>query len=183
MDESGDVIGVATLVTREGQNLGFAIAVEEVERALTAPKVATEPPSEPPPPSTTESSPDETADHLLRALATEFILSGNSPSIDKEMALYAEHVDYYDQGVKSYNEIHADLSKYRKKWPLRPYDVTRIVREQYDSQKNVGSVIVRYAFEVANGAKRKTGEAETLLVFGTLSNAPRLILVREHLGD
>jgi hypothetical protein len=45
------------------------------------------------------------------------------------------------------------------------------------------TVIVRYAFEVSNGAKRKTGEAETLLVFNTLSNAPRLILVREHLGD
>jgi hypothetical protein len=42
------VIGVATLVTREGQNLGFAIAVEEVKRALNAPRVAIEPPSEPP---------------------------------------------------------------------------------------------------------------------------------------
>ena len=38
LNESGDVIGVATLVTREGQNLGFAIAVEVVERALTAPR-------------------------------------------------------------------------------------------------------------------------------------------------
>lgn len=183
MDELGEVIGVATLVTREGQNLGFAIAVEEVERALTAPRVPIESPSVPPPPSSTESSPDERADHLLRAVATEFILSGNSPSIDKEMALYAEHVDYYDQGAKSYNEIHADLSKYRKKWPSRRYEVTRIVREQYDSQKDVGTVIVRYAFEVSNGAKRKSGEAETLLVFSRLSNAPRLILVREHLGE
>jgi hypothetical protein len=48
MDESGDVIGVATSITREGQDLGFAIAVEEVERALTAPRVAIETPSEPP---------------------------------------------------------------------------------------------------------------------------------------
>jgi serine protease Do len=38
MDESGQVIGVATLVNKEGQNLGFAIAVEEVERALVAPR-------------------------------------------------------------------------------------------------------------------------------------------------
>ena len=183
LDESGDVIGVARLVNREGQNLGFAIAVEEVERALTAPKVASEPPSEPAPPNSTESSPDETADHLLRAVATEFILSGNSPSIDKEMALYAEHVDYYDQGVKSYNEIHADLSKYRKKWPLRRYDVSSIVRAQYDSEKDVGTVVVRYTYEVSNGAKRKTGEAATFLVFASLLSEPRLILVREQIGE
>ena len=56
MNESGDVIGVATLVTREGQNLGFAIAVEEVGRALTAPRVITEVPSVPPPESTQPSS-------------------------------------------------------------------------------------------------------------------------------
>jgi hypothetical protein len=99
------------------------------------------------------------------------------------MALYAQRVDYYGQGVKSFGEIRADLSKYRKKWPSRRYDVTRIVRKQYDSQTDVGTVIVRYAFEVSNGSKRKTGEAETLLVFSTLSNAPSLILVREHLGD
>jgi S1-C subfamily serine protease len=37
LDENGQVIGVATLVAREGQNLGFAIAVEEVTRALTSP--------------------------------------------------------------------------------------------------------------------------------------------------
>jgi hypothetical protein len=33
----GQVIGVATMVTREAQNLGFAIPVEDVELALVAP--------------------------------------------------------------------------------------------------------------------------------------------------
>ena len=78
MDELGQVIGVATMVTREGQNLGFAIAVEEVQRALAAPSVAIEPPpvnplqSNPP-----QSNPNEKADRVLRAVATEYILSGN----------------------------------------------------------------------------------------------------------
>jgi tetratricopeptide (TPR) repeat protein len=35
MDETGQVIGVATLVSEEGQNLNFAIAVEKVFAALT----------------------------------------------------------------------------------------------------------------------------------------------------
>jgi S1-C subfamily serine protease len=49
MNESGEVIGVATMVTREGQNLGFAFAVEEVERALTGPTEGIETASESPP--------------------------------------------------------------------------------------------------------------------------------------
>ena len=37
MDEDGQVIGVATLVSAEGQNLNFAIAVEKVSAALIQP--------------------------------------------------------------------------------------------------------------------------------------------------
>jgi hypothetical protein len=49
MDESGNVLGIATLIAREGQNLGFAIAVEEVERALTPSRAeSAAPPQEPP---------------------------------------------------------------------------------------------------------------------------------------
>jgi hypothetical protein len=184
MDELGQVIGVATMVTREGQNLGFAIAVEKVQRALAAPSVAIEPPpvnpvqSNPP-----QSNPNEKADRVLRAVATEYILSGNSPTIDREMALYAERVDYFDKGAKSFDEIRADISKYRKKWPSRRYEVSRIVRSEYDAQRDVGSIIVHYTFEVSNGAKRKTGEAETLLVFDNVSREPRVISVKEHIGE
>jgi hypothetical protein len=181
MNESGEVIGVATMVTREGQNLGFAIAVEEVERALTRPTEGIETPSESP---STDSvrPPESNAERVLRVLATEYIVSGNSPSIDQELALYADRVDYYDKGLKSVDEIRTDLSKYRRKWPSRHYEVSRLMRPQYDSQKDVGSVIVVYTFEVSNGGKRKTGEAETLLVFGSLLTEPRLILVREQIG-
>jgi hypothetical protein len=34
MDETGQVLGIATLVSAEGQNLNFAIAVEKVSAAL-----------------------------------------------------------------------------------------------------------------------------------------------------
>lgn len=37
MDENGQVIGVATLLNAEGQNLNFAIPVEQVSAALTEP--------------------------------------------------------------------------------------------------------------------------------------------------
>jgi hypothetical protein len=36
LDEGGNVIGVATLIREEGQNLNFAIAVEKVSEALAS---------------------------------------------------------------------------------------------------------------------------------------------------
>ena len=200
INELGQVIAIATMINTEGQNFGFAIPVEDVELALVAPEneptiesemakprpsVAPETPSEHPPvdqtpPNPPQANPNETAESLLRAAATEYILSGGSPSLDREMTLYANHVDYYDQGAKSADEIRADLSRLRERWPSRRYEVSDIVRTQYDSKKDVGTVIVHYSFEVSNGAKRKTGEVETFLVFDSVSKQPRVILVKEH---
>ena len=49
LDESGSVIGVATLIQAEGQNLNFAIAVEEVSLALESPTPQVSPPTATPP--------------------------------------------------------------------------------------------------------------------------------------
>jgi hypothetical protein len=163
-----------------------AKAKSDSDFAKPQPSVATEPPSELPrvdqtPPNPSQANPNDTAGRRLRAAATEYILSGGSPSLEREMMLYAEHVvDYYDEGAKSADEIRADISKLRSRWPSRHYEISRIVRTQYDPKNDVGTVVVDYTFEVSNGAKRKTGEVETFLVFNTVSKQPRVILVNEH---
>jgi len=133
------------------------------------------------PPNAAQANPNEAADRMLRAAATEYILSGGSPSLDREMTLYAKHVvDYYDEGAKSADQIRADLSQLRKRWPSRRYEVSDFVRTAYDPSSDVGTVVVHYTFEVSNGVKRKTGKVETFLVFDTVSKRPRVILVNEH---
>jgi hypothetical protein len=120
------------------------------------------------------------ADRRLREAAAEYVASGNSPTLEGEMEPYAERVDYYDQGIKTRNEIRADLSKQRQRWTSRSYQFGGVVRTQYDSAKDVGTVIVRYAYEVSNGTKRKVGDAESLIVYGSVSTTPKVVLVREH---
>jgi hypothetical protein len=123
----------------------------------------------------------ETAGSLLRAAAIEYILSGGSPSLERELALYEKYVvDYYDQGPKSDNEIRADITDLRRRWPSRVYQIRRVVSTDYDSKEDIGTVVVQYNYEVSNGVKRKTGQMETFLVFGTVSKQPRVILVTEH---
>jgi hypothetical protein len=122
-----------------------------------------------------------TAENLLRAAATEYILSGGSPSLDRELALYDKYVvDYYDQGPKSDREIRADITELRRRWPSRAYQIRQVVSTEYDSKDDIGTVVVQYTFEVSNGVKRKTGQMETFLVFGTVSKQPRVLLVTEH---
>ena len=52
---------------------------------------------------------------------------------------------------------------------------------KYDAEKDVGSVTIRYTYEISNSAKRKMGEAESLLVFENVSKEPRVILVKEQM--
>jgi hypothetical protein len=120
------------------------------------------------------------ADRLLREAAANYIASGNAESLDQEMTPYAEQVDYYDKGMKNRNEIRADLASQRQKWTSRRYHFTRVVRTQYDSSKDEGAAIVHYTYNVSNGSKRREGEAESLIVFQSVTINPKVILVREH---
>jgi hypothetical protein len=63
----------------------------------------------------------------------------------------------------------------------RHFDVLGIVSTKYDAEKDVGSVTIRYTYEISNRAKRKMGEAESLLVFENVSKEPRVILVKEQM--
>lgn len=120
------------------------------------------------------------ADRLIRAAAADYITSGNSTTLEGEMEPYSERVDYYDEGVKTRNQIRADLANQRKRWTSRRYDFSQVVRTKYDATKDVGIAIVEYSYEVSNGPKRKSGKAESLIVFRSVSADPKVILVKEH---
>jgi hypothetical protein len=120
------------------------------------------------------------AGRSLRAAAAKYIVAGNSPTLEGELGLYAERVDFYDEGVKTRDEIRAGIAKERQRWASRHYEFSSVVRTQYDPVKDIGSAIVRYSYDVSNGAKRRSGDAESLVVFGSVSNQPKVILVKEH---
>jgi hypothetical protein len=120
------------------------------------------------------------ADRLLRAAAVDYVASGNAESLDVEMAPYAQQVDYYDQGIKNRDEIRTDLAKQRQKWTHRQYQFSRVVRTEYDPVKDSGAAIVHYTYRVSNGPKQREGEAESLIVFRSVTKSPKVILVKEH---
>jgi hypothetical protein len=120
------------------------------------------------------------AERRLREAAADYVTSGNAKSLDVEMAPYAQQVDFYDKGIKNRDQIRADLSEQRKKWAFRQYDFSHVVRTDYDPAKDSGAVIVHYTYHVSNGQKHRKGEAESLIVFSSVTKNPKVILVKEH---
>jgi hypothetical protein len=121
-----------------------------------------------------------TADRFLRAAATEFITSANSPTVDDEIALYAEQVDFYDEGIKNRTQIRAEITNERRRWASRHYQVSNVVKTDYDPATDIGSVTVIYTYQVSNAQKRKAGEAITQIVFRSVSGDPKVIRVTEQ---
>jgi hypothetical protein len=122
IDENGQVIGVATLVAKEGQNLGFAIAVEEVTRALDSP--STKPPYafiphyiEP------ERPPADDPKLAVVAFVKEFWkenASNDSGDWASDFAVQSRYC-YSNNGWAIRAFIRADRSKLVARYPIRYY--------------------------------------------------------------
>jgi hypothetical protein len=162
---------IADMATHATKATVLIISIGQAEQGQPAPQ---QEPKEPSP------NQEAAADRLLRAAAADYNASGNAESLDVEMAPYAQRVDYYDQGTKNRDEIRADLAKQRQKWTHRRYEFSRVVRTEYDPAKDVGAAIVHYTYRVSNGAKHREGEAESLIVFRSVTKSPKVVLVKEH---
>ena len=129
---------------------------------------------------TARNTPADTGRRFLLAAATEYILAANSDNIDDEMKFYAARVDYYGEGMKSREDILADRLGYRERWTSRRFQLAKILRTDYDAAQDVGSITVRCTFEVSNDQKQKTGEAESVIRFRSVSRDPQVIFVAER---
>ena len=110
----------------------------------------------------------------------EYVLLGNSETVEEEVAIYDDEVDYYNQGIKSFEEIREDLEGLRLKWPERYYTISSVDHVSLDTEKQIGSTTVRFRFALFKGGKFYKGIADTFLVFDLSSGQPKAIFVREH---
>jgi len=101
LDESGQVIGVATLIEVKGQNLNFAIPVESLRDAIAS-LIAQqggggkqEPAQSP---REAVSLAPRTGGPNLDEFVRGFVISGNHDDPSVELGFYAESVDYFDDG-------------------------------------------------------------------------------------
>jgi hypothetical protein len=106
MDEDGQVIGVATTSLVEGQNLNFAIAIEQVSAALNAEHVAqTSPTLEPPKPSPTPFALGPSYDPLMPVIDKAISDYNDAISLGGNSATRSNLAIYYENRGNAYLRI------------------------------------------------------------------------------
>jgi Trypsin-like peptidase domain len=182
LDETGQVIGVATLMEVDGQNLNFAIPVESVKDAIASAiaqqgegGVGKQQPA--PSPREPVSLSPRAGGSELNEFVREFVTAGNYDDPSVELGFYGESVDYFDDGRVGKAFIAEDIKKYNSRWPARSYSVEGDPTVTVDSARDMAKAVVVLHFSVQNNRKSIRGSCQNTILIRDVSTNPKVVSV------
>jgi hypothetical protein len=181
LDESGQVIGMATLVYREGQNLNFAISSETMQAFIASDdakrQASQATPSQKQQENSAHTSPNIVMDRVV-SMVREFVAASSSGSGLPSPSTYYDRQAVYDGKVVTRDFIEQDLQTYYQKWPQRTYSVTS---GPFLAGNNDGTFSVTYQlyFMVRNGRRAIQGKADYALIVDPGSGQPVIKMIVE----
>lgn len=98
----------------------------------------------------------------VHGFVTRYLAAGESSDLTEAMTLYADEVNYFDQGVKPRADIYKDKAGYFKRWPVRSYTLDSDVSTIYDTGAT-RQVRFDYTYRVEKSDKTLAGRAYTVL--------------------
>ena len=101
-----------------------------------------------------ETAPGAVAPAEARQIADAY-LNGAATNPDRNLELYAERVNYYDQGTVSRSEVLRDKRQYLERWPERNYERTSDV-EIVDAGA-ADLIRFNYQYRVSGGSRNAEG--------------------------
>jgi len=115
----------------------------------------------------------------LRDYVGAFVLAGLDPRVGAEAEFFADHVQYYDQGVMSREQIREDLKQYAARWPERRFwfagDMT--VEPQEGNRVRV-TFPLRY--QLRNRAQDSSGKIDKTLMLEMVGEDLQVVAVSER---
>jgi S1-C subfamily serine protease len=160
LNEQGQVIGVATSMVVNGQNLNFAISSGAIEFAMNEWASASASAK-----STSESRPSETqlSEHTQAAIEQfvyQYIVAGESANVDQRNQYFAPVVArFYEHTNYSRGQIRSSDQQYYRKWPVRSYhpiEGSFAVQEDGD----LAYVAQVFSWTVMNPRQRLSGKSK-----------------------
>ena len=175
------MIGIATSIRKDGQNLNFAVAVETVRVALLA--------DDQPRPDNQFLEVAATAkQHAgapnqprtdLNEFVNEFVASGNTVNWRGELSFYAEDVDYLSNGKVGKMFIAEGVNKYNKEWPQRSYWLAgEPTVETVDPAHDMAKAVITVGFAVQNRKRVITGTCQDVILVRNAGTNPKVIFIR-----
>lgn len=174
------VIGVATLILEGGQNLNFAISVEQLSMDLRT--LEQQPLQKLQPTIPFESPGQERTTPNLSEFVRRFLESGNYDDPGTEASFYADDVNYFDNGNVSKDFVVKDIQKYNQRWPRRHYSVYGEPRvEIVDYVHKVARAIVTFQFVAQNSQKIVQGSCQDVIYIRDATTNPNVISVKSKM--
>ena len=123
-------------------------------------------------------TPDE-----VRAFLSRYLQAGQTNDTPGELAFYADHVDYFDEGVVDRHFIEIDVTRYDRRWPQRRFTLLEplTLSEPPDGDPDKFVAHFRYAF--ANKGPRYSVEGKADSTFTLHGDSPgglRIIGMKEQ---
>lgn len=118
----------------------------------------------------------EASDFVRRWLAAV-----ESPSVNDELGMYGDRVDYYDHGVVDRQYVKNELAAYDQHWPRRSFRLAGPVRLKKGREKT--TVSFRMAYEVGNSPTNRRARGRIDQTFGLARRADgsvELVSLREQ---
>lgn len=183
LNESGQVIGIASSIGKEGQNLNFAIAVEAVRVALLADSKT--PPENQSLEGATAVKPNAAPNQLrtdLNGFVNEFVGSGNTINWRSELSFYADEVDYLSNGKVTKAFIAQDVDTYNQSWPQRSYWLAKAPTvETVDTSHDVARAVLTVGFAVQNQKSVIIGTRQDVIFVRDAGTDPKVTSVRTQI--
>jgi hypothetical protein len=160
LNEQGQVIGVATSMLVDGQNLNFAISSGAIELAMNqwaSASAAAKPTPETRPSGTQLSAHTQAA---IEQFVYQYIVAGESANVDQRNQYFAPVVSrFYEHTNYSRSQIRSSDQQYYRKWPIRSYHP---IEGTFAIQEDGDLVYVNEVFSwaVINAHQRLSGKSK-----------------------
>jgi hypothetical protein len=118
----------------------------------------------------------------LRDYVAAFVLAGLDENVGAETEFFADHVEYYDQGMMDRERIREDLKRYDARWPQRQFRLAGDINIEPQNDNRV-RVTFRLEYELRNDKKHSSGRVDKTLVLEHAGDDLQIVAVNERKAE
>jgi hypothetical protein len=129
--------------------------------------------------SNTSSASPHFSKERLRDYVGAFVLAGLDPHVGSETDFFADHVRYYNDGIKDHEKIRKDLQRYATRWPDRRFWLDGDITVEPQNGNRV-RVTFPLRYDLRNGGKHSSGKIDKTLVLEPTGDDLQIVAVNER---
>lgn len=116
----------------------------------------------------------------LRAFVARYLKAASRNDLPNELCFYADHVNYFRNGVTDRRIVERTLRAYYQRWGTHRYELGKLVAYRPSPRRGEIQVIFRVAFVLKNGRNTVKGQTDDSFIINAATDDPRITSVDER---